>query len=187
MPALDKQEMLHMAIHASANGRADDAIRTLKELIDVDADNGDAHFLIAANYAEIAMLDRSIAHYRQAVDLMPEQDYARMQFALILTAADRLDEARELLQPFLADGRDDCYCLFAKGLVALFEEDLPTARELFEAGRQANTINEPLNDDIGRVVAELDAAGSVPANKPVEDKPGESPAAYLLSNYNKRH
>ncbi len=188
MAALDRQEMLHMAIHASANSRPDDAIRTLKDLIEIDADNGDAHFLIAANYAEIAMLDKSIAHYRRAIDLMPNEDYARMQLALLLTAMDRTGEAREVLEPFLGADREDCYALFAQGLVALFAEQLGEARSLFDRGRTANNVNEPLNDDIGRLIAEIDkAAAPAPVADQPQTQPSDTSSAYLLSTYNKRH
>ena len=187
MAALDKQEMLHMAIHASANQRPDDAIRTLKDLIEADSDNGDAHFLIAANYAEIAMLEKSIAHYRRAIELEPGQEYARMQFALLLTAMDRLDEARDTLEPFLVAGREDCYAVFARGLQELFAERLAEARTLFDAGIAANQVNEALNNDIGRLIAEIDAMmGSAPVDSAAA-APSDSSSAYLLSTYNKRH
>ena len=187
MAALDKQEMLHMAIHASANQRPDDAIRTLKDLIETDRDNGDAHFLIAANYAEIAMLEKSIEHYRRAIELLPGQDYARMQFALLLTAMDRLGDAGDVLEPFLGGEREDCYGLFARGLKELFAERLTEARALFNSGIAANQTNEALNNDIGRVIAEIDALqGSGPIDKAAA-VPGDSSSAYLLSTYNKRH
>lgn len=186
MAALDQQEMLHMAIHASANSRPDDAIRTLKELIEVDADNGDAHFLIAANYAEIAMLEKSIAHYQRAIDLMPEQDYARMQFGLLLTAMDRIDEAREALAAFVSGQRDDCYAIITRGLHALFDNNLEESRRLLEAGLAANRDNEPLNNDVGRLIAEIDARQPV-AQQPPDARTGDSSSAYLLSTYSKNN
>lgn len=187
MAALDTQEMLHMAIHASASQRPDDAIRTLKDLIAAEADNGDAHFLIAANYAEIALLEKSITHYKRAIELQPEQDYARMQFALLLTAMDRLDEAAAVLSPFLEAERDDAYTLFAKGLQELFAERLSEARDLFSAGIAANQTNEALNNDIGRLLTEIDTMqGTAPTEKTVAAS-SDSSSAYLLSTYNKRH
>lgn len=186
MAALDRQEMLHMAIHASANSRPDDAIRTLKDLIEIDEANGDAHFLIAANYAEIAMLEKSISHYQRALELMPEQDYARMQFGMLLTAMDRIDEAREVLASFVTGQRDDCYAIFARGLNALFDNNLGESRRLLEAGLAANQNNEPLNNDVGRLIAEIDARqpGAAP---PPDPGSGDSPSAYLLSTYSKNH
>lgn len=180
MSELNTRELMHMAIHASANGRPDDGVRALKELLAQEPDNASAHFLLAADYAEIAMLDDAVRHYEKAIELDPELDLARMQYALLLTALDRLDEADAALQHFLAEDPATCFTEFARGLQFLFAEDLANARVHIAAGIESNKVNEELNEDMRRLISQIDAA------QPQQD--GATPAtSHLLSAYNKRH
>jgi len=181
MSNLNTRELMHMAIHASANGRPDDGVRALKELLAQEPDNAGAHFLLAADYAEIAMLDESVKHYEKAIELEPKLDLARMQYALLLTALDRLDEADAVLQHFLVEEPATCFTDFAKGLQFLFAEDLANARSHIASGISQNNVNEELNEDMRRLIEQIDAAQPDAAA-------AESPStSHLLSAYNKRH
>ena len=71
MSNLNSRELMHMAIHASANGRPDDSVRALKELLEQEPDNAKAHFLLAADFAEIALLNEAVLHYRSTLESSP--------------------------------------------------------------------------------------------------------------------
>ncbi len=178
---LDTNELMHMAVHASANGRPDDGIRALKELLGQEPDNAGAHFLLAADYAEIAMLDRAVDHYGRCLELDPELDIARLQFALLLTALDKIDDAKATLEPFVDGEPRSYYTDFAKGLHALFDEKLDEARASFQAGIEANDENVPLNEDFRKIVAQIDET----TGEPAEVAPMST--SHLLSAYNKKN
>ena len=181
MTPLDSTELMHMAIHASARGRPDDSIRALKELLDQQPENAEAHFLLAADYAEIALLDKAVSHYDQALHLNPALDLARIQFALLHTAMDNIDDAAAVLDPFLKAETATYYTDFAQGLSCLFHEDLSGTREHLIAGIERNDENAELNTDMRNLLANVEAAmgESDVANQPSTD--------HLLSAYSKRH
>ena len=181
MSNLNSRELMHMAIHASANGLPDDGVRALKDLLEQEPDNANAHFLLAADFAEIALLNEAVLHYQKAIDLDPKLDLARIQYALLLTALDRLEDADSVLQHFLAEEPPTCFTEFAKGLTFLFAEDLATARAHFAKGIAQNTVSEELNDDMRRLIAQIDEAQP---DAGVAESPSTS---HLLSAYNKRH
>ena len=152
----DSEELLHLAIHASLNGRIDDAIVKLKELLEVDPSNSNAHFLLAADYAEIKLFDKSRFHYREVLKLRPDMSAARIQFALLLTALDNLDEAAQVLEYF-SGLEDESYEMFIHdGLIALHQERMPEAKSALLRAIESNSDNAVLNNDLKKIVDGID-------------------------------
>ncbi|MBN8432143.1 tetratricopeptide repeat protein [Microbulbifer salipaludis] len=183
----DSEELLHLAIHASLNGRIDDAIAKLKELLEVDPSNPNAHFLLAADYAEIKLFDKSVSHYREVLKLRPEMSVARIQFALLLTALDNLDEAAQVLEYF-AGLEDESYERFVHdGLIALHQERMAEAKSALLRAIESNSDNAVLNSDLQKIV---DAIVQHLGTRADQDAQVSSSSAngksFLLSAYGER-
>ena len=183
----DSDELLHLAIHASLNGRIDDAIIKLKQLIEVDPVNPNAHFLLAADYAEIKLFDKSVLHYREVLNLRPDMSIARIQFALLLTALDNLDEAAQVLGYFSGLEGESYERFVHDGLIALHQERMLEARGAILKAIECNTDNAVLNSDLQKLVEGIDAHV---ANSDTNDVDPQSDStkrkSFILSAYGER-
>ncbi|MEO0575266.1 MAG: tetratricopeptide repeat protein [Pseudomonadota bacterium] len=178
MQQLETDELLHMALFASQQGRADDSIAPLRTLLEKDPGSTEAHFLIAANYAELGLLDRAVTHYEKTIELAPDMDIARIQFGLLLIAMDRTDEAKVVLLPISGLNRELFLDDFADGLLALIADDQEAAADCMHKGIARNTENAALNDDFNKILAILQQESSGDERSTNE---------YLLSTYGQKH
>ena len=178
MQQLEPDELLHMALFASQQGRADDTLEPLLALLEKNPSSVEAHYLIAANYAELGLLDRAVTHFQRTVELNPKLDIATIQYGLLLTALDRTDEANTVLDLIVDDETQRPLLDFALGLRALIADDKPLASEHINKGIAANQENAALNDDFGKILDVMN-----------EETSGESSSThqYLLSTYNQKH
>ncbi|MCH7823573.1 MAG: tetratricopeptide repeat protein [Acidobacteria bacterium] len=88
-----------LGIHQYIVEDHDGSIATLERVLQIDPDNGKAHFgLGMALSGRSAEYDRSLFHLRRAILLDPTNPTAHFLAGRILTAQDRLEEALEALQ-----------------------------------------------------------------------------------------
>ncbi|WP_160153382.1 hypothetical protein [Microbulbifer sp. ALW1] len=183
----DSEELLHLAIHASLNGRIDDSIIKLKQLLEVDPDHSNAHFLLAADYAEIKLFDKSIFHYREVLNLRPEMSVARIQFALLLTALDNLDEAAQVLEYFSGLEGDSYEKYVHEGLIALHHERMLEAKSALLKAIEINVDNAVLNDDLKKIIDGIEANfASDDSNQIGSDQGLVKGKSFLLSAYGEK-
>jgi tetratricopeptide (TPR) repeat protein len=183
MDNLDPKELLHLALHASSHDRHDDAINYLKQALKVDNNNAFVNFLLAAEYAQIAFYDRALEYFDKTTTLAPELYVARLQYGLLLTSLNIVDEAKSVLLSLEDLEEGDCYRLFAEGLRAFIDEDLSKAKDFFNEGIAANLENLPLNEDFKRIVQEIEQkvnSGNNANNDVIENSSANS---FLLSSY----
>lgn len=164
---LDHAELLHLAVSASVNQHHGDAIEYLKRAIAAVEKNFEAIYLLAAEYAEIGMIDRAIAKFNEALNLKPDFQPARFQLGLILTVAERPEEALEIWKRL--EHSDGPYRHFKRGLEALIRNELSLCIQELQLGMELNNGNPALNRDMGnllaRTKAQIDAcnAGGAPS------------------------
>ncbi|MCO7223699.1 M48 family metallopeptidase [Pleionea sp. CnH1-48] len=181
MDNLDLEELMHLAIHASSNGRNDDAINYLKKAQEIDTENAHIAFLLAAEYAQIKMYDRALTLFEKTTQLAPELSVARLQWGLLLIMLEQSDNAKATLEPLTDLEEESPYKMFSKGLLALLEEQMDEAKALFAKGIESNHENEPLNNDFRRIINNID--GKLENSESTEDTK-ENANEFLLSTYN---
>jgi tetratricopeptide (TPR) repeat protein len=184
MHNLDAQELLHLAMYAASKDNHDDALGYIKQAQKQEPDNANITLMLAAEYAEIGMYDRAIEMFDMAVELDGELKVAQLQVGLLLITLNRLEEAKLRLVDLEALGEDDCFGAFALGLHELVDDNPINAKKLLEKGCVINQENLPLNDDIQRIINNLnEQLGSSSEIDKTDENQNES-NEFLLSTYN---
>ena len=166
---LDDQELLHLAIEATAKERHADAMEYLKRATQ-SRSNPHAHFLLAAEYAQLGLNDRAVAEFRAALEIEPALHAARFQLGLLFIVNGRIQEALDTWQPLESTSAAEPYATFARGLARIAREDFAGAIEDLKRGIEINRVNPALNTDMNGVLertkAQLDGGRSGPPDAP---------------------
>lgn len=168
---LDSDELMHLAIHATDNNQPEQAIDYLKRLLEISADNGKAYYLLGAVHAEIGLYDRAVEEMTKAVQLEPNLPTAHFQLGLLHITSGRVDEAELAWRPLNALGEDDALFRFKRGMLHLVNDEFEACINDLSQGITLNTLNEPLNYDMQRIIDEAkqrlpsqnSATGTTPA------------------------
>jgi tetratricopeptide (TPR) repeat protein len=182
---LDQAELFQLAMTASTGGDGGTAIAYLKAAVARSDATAAAHYLLGAEYAQIALYDRAMDEMEAAIALDPALWTARLQLALLYLAANREDRAADVLGPLAERQDDDPLQRFADGLLRLIGGDMAGARDALAAGIARNDANLALNGDMQRIIDEigrrLEAAAA--------EEPEEAAEHILLGAYagNQRH
>lgn len=129
---LDTEELLRLSLEAMNANRDAEAMSMLKLILSRDPQHLHASFLLAAEHAQIGMLDRAEAGMRAVVARSPEFAIARFQLGQMLTMKGAADESRKILSPLLTG--EDALSAYARGMAALSAEDADTALREFDSG-----------------------------------------------------
>ena len=152
---LETDELMHLAIHASQNGRQDEAISLLKQLIEKERTNANAYYLLGALHAEIGMFDRAKEEMSEALEHDPSLVPARFQLGLLYLTTGRVDRASEIWAGLDSLEDDSCFFLFKRGLLSLVEDRFAACVDDLSKGIQLNTFNQALNNDMNRIIDDV--------------------------------
>lgn len=175
---LDNDELLRLALDAINTDRDADAVVMLKTLLERDPGHVFATYLLAAQHAQLGMMDRAEAGFRAVVQQAPDFAIARFQLGQLLLVKGAGDEARNVLAP-LATGRE-ALGAYARGLSAAAVEDLPTALSELEAGLALPQEIPALEMDMRRLLSRLQGVAIETAATTAPASPG---SALFLSSY----
>jgi tetratricopeptide (TPR) repeat protein len=154
---LDQTELLQLALRAGAANDSAGAIALLKEAAGRSDANGITHYLLGAEYAQLGLYDRAADAMEAALALDPTLALVRLQLGLLwMTRADAAQSAR-VLEPLDTLPASDPLHQFGLGLRQLARDEFAAARTSLRNGIAANTSNPPLNADMERIVAQIDA------------------------------
>ena len=175
MPSLDAEELLHLAMQASQKGESDKAIVYLKESIS-QKPTAESLYILGAEYAEIGMPERAISHINEALKINPELHTARFQCGLLYFI---LNDTTSAINTWaqLSELGDHYLHLFATGLSLISSEKYHEAKEKIQQGISSNDENPFLNEDMNRIIANLNGESSTSnnSNSPETEK--------LIKNY----
>lgn len=129
---LDNDELLRLSLDAINNGRDADAVVMLKTLLEREPEHVYAQYLLAAQHAQLGMLERAEAGFRRVVEQAPDLAPARFQLGQLLVTTGQGAEAKAVLAP-LASNRDSL-AAYARAMVAAADEDAASAIRELEAG-----------------------------------------------------
>lgn len=158
---LEGDEYLQLALHASGKGDHHAALIYLKSALAQDERNALAMYMLAAQHAELGLYQRARSEFLQALEINPGMDIARFQLGLLHTQLNEADAARATFGHLAEFTADNSLKAFSRGLVALLDDKPVEARELIHGGLD-NCDNEPLKNDMSRMLASIDARMNPP-------------------------
>jgi tetratricopeptide (TPR) repeat protein len=183
---LDEDELVHLALHASGEHRPDEAMAYLKRAVLAFPNSAKAHYLLGAEHAQIGMVERAVEEMSEAVRLDPSLTTAQFQLGLLHFTAARRREAELAWKPLDKLERSDALYLFKCALLHWLDDKLPECIRDLELGIKNNTFSEPLNEDMRRVLHDVQArAASTSAASRGSPVATQSSTHALLSAYQK--
>lgn len=154
MNDLDAEELFHLALKASADGDRDKTISYLKRSIALDP-KANSVYLLAAEYAEIGMMQRAIELMLQALELNTQLWTAYFQLGLLYLTQNLIQEARNAFAPLLEPGPDESLFHFGNGMTQLIDDRVEDARESLQKGVSLNESNPALNRDVTSIIEHI--------------------------------
>ena len=180
---LDNEELLRLALEATNRQHHADAVAMLKTMLEREPDHLFATYLLAAEHAQMGLMEREEEGFKRTVELGPDFQIARFQLGQIhLTKGDSA-AAKAVLAPLSQLPADKALGGYARGLIAATDEDLATAIAQIEAGLACDQEIPALAEDMRRMLGNLRSFdGGAPG--PTASSP--TPATPLfLSKYGK--
>lgn len=163
---LDAEELIHLAILDSREGRHDDAIGKLKIVIERDAKNAKAHYLLGAEHAEIGMFDRAIEEMARAVGLDSTLTTAHFQIGLIHYTKNELEPARQSWSLLDDAANAEGMIAFKTALLNIADGQFQLALDQLDRGIAVEADNAALVRDMQRVRTNVRAhiSGEAPSD-----------------------
>lgn len=155
--SLTAEELLHLAIEASTKDKAEAAIEYLKRAIDLKPNDGRIHYMLAAEHAQIGMFNEATEEITRAVELDPSLHTAHFQLGLLHLTSGRPEMAYDAWVPLDALSEDHFLYLFKSGLEHLARDEFEQCVEKLTRGIALNKLNEPLNNDMRRIINDVQA------------------------------
>ena len=187
---LDAEELLQLALRASGENSHEQSITYLKRALALKPNEGRLHYMLAAEHAQMGLHDRAAEEMAKAVELDPSLVTAHFQLGLLYITSGRVAEAEAAWRPLDKLGKDSFLHLFKTGMLHLVRDEFKESASCLERGIKANGFNEPLNNDMRRILKDvherLGKAAGAPAAAPVEAGVRPStlqPSGKLLSAY----
>lgn len=164
---LDGPELLHLAIEASGRDDHGAAIGYLKQALDLPAggaatssDYAKYSYMLGAEYAQIAMMDRAAEYMGQAIALDPDLHTARFQLGLLHITCGQPAQALSVLAPLEKLPEASAFHHFGKGLQHLIQDQFTPCRDALLKGIELNSAsavpNLALNADMQKLLSAMD-------------------------------
>jgi tetratricopeptide (TPR) repeat protein len=154
-PELDAEELKFLAIQASQREEPQQALLYLKHAITQSPQDGELHYLLAAEHAQLGMYDRAAHEMTQALQLKPDMHTARLQLALLHLGAARVEAASADIEVLKKLDANSCFHHFGHGLDHLMHDRFGPCRQALERGIALNHANAALNGDMQKIIAAL--------------------------------
>jgi len=154
-PAINIDEILHLAIQASQEKRHDESISLLEQAIKNAPTIAKLYYMLGAEHAEVGLYDQAIIDLQKAVELDTSLDTAHFQLGLLQMTAGKVTEAEKAWAPLDHLGVNHYLCQFKNGLLHLMHNEIDFCIESLGKGVTSNLENPTLNADMRRILQEL--------------------------------
>lgn len=133
-----------------------EAVKSYKDVLDLDAKNPQALLGLASLCLEAGILDKALEYYPKYLEIKPEDLRARADYSLALARADQADKAHEILDVLLGENPDFFPGQMTRAFVFQIEGKIE------EAAKQAESAKQYVRDEktIARVQGFIDSLGS---------------------------
>lgn len=178
----NNEELIYMSLQAMNASRDEEAMALLAALLEREPEHAQGIYLLAAQHAQLGMLDQAEAGFRKAMTLVGNEfPMPRFQLGQLLMVQDRPGEAVDVLLP-LTNAADPALRAYANAFIALAAQQVADAIAALREGLQHPQSIPVLADDMRRLAADLERSLGVPDEAPAITG---SVASMLLSNYQK--
>ncbi|HTD29705.1 MAG TPA: tetratricopeptide repeat protein [Xanthomonadaceae bacterium] len=182
---LDNEELLRIALDAVNQDHHADAVSMLKTLLERDPNHVFATYLLAAEHAQIGMMDRAEEGFRRTVQLAPDFPIARFQLGQLFLVKGDTAGARSTLTPLANLPGNLALSNYARGLIAAADENAGEAIRHLQDGLACPQEIPALTSDMRRVIDNLLALGGTDPRPAAAVSPPASAAPLFLSSYGK--
>ncbi len=166
---LDADELFHLAVQEMQGGSTEKAITYLKDCLNQNADNAQAQYLLGALHAELGMYERATQEMELALKIDPNMPTARFQLGLLYITSGNIEKSAETWHDLVDLGLDHPLYLFKNGMLDFTNDQFEDCITKLEQGISLNTENEPLNNDMLKVITQSKAA--LDRSAPLSNKP----------------
>lgn len=153
------EELLHMALNASDQGRHDHALIYLRAHAHIEPDNPLMQLILGSQYAKLRLYDNALSAFERAWTLDNTLYIAQLHSSFIMLAANQYEKAEQVLQPLLMLAEDNYLYSLAKGLIYLCQGDNVQAMHFIELGASQNQEDPLLNNDIEQLLIAIRTNG----------------------------
>jgi tetratricopeptide (TPR) repeat protein len=151
----DNDELLRLSLAAIGDGRDAESVSLLKTLLERVPGHAYGLYLLAAQYAQMGLLDRAEEGFRAALSAAPDLVMARFQLGQLLLVQSRTQEAKQAFSPIAASPQGQAIGAYARALTSAADEDVASTVAELEAGLACAQDIPALADDMRRLVARL--------------------------------
>lgn len=169
-PELTTNELIHLAILDSRLGRHDEAILKLKRCLASAPGEARAHYLLAAEHAQLGMYSEAASGFESALALDSSLLTARFQLGLLHAVNHQPAKAHEAWAQ-IGDLPAEPLSRFTRGLECALDGDASGAIRHLDEGLAMAAVNPTLHNDMAQLKARLlgnlakDAEGAGPAGE----------------------
>ncbi|WP_185232967.1 hypothetical protein [Teredinibacter franksiae] len=157
---LDIEEYFHLAVDASKKSEHHEALKYLHLVLEQDSDHSAAIYLMAAEHAELGMLDRAAAGMARALLLDPSLEMARFQLAMLHMQLGQQAESIKELEKLKEVVKLPNLKLYTSAMLNVFSDNVKVAVGEIRAGLELPTDNPALNDSMRQVILMLEQGPS---------------------------
>lgn len=136
-------ELIASASEAAKTGKIDEAITSLKRLLDQQPDHELGIGMLASLYAEIGMLDRAESFFEKALSINNSNPLARLHLGATQMQSGKKEQALSTLKPLLEDDKDFLAHFYSGTILADLNKN-EKARIMFTTSAQRMPGNHPL-------------------------------------------
>ncbi|MGY8562895.1 tetratricopeptide repeat protein [Paracidovorax citrulli] len=176
---LDVDELLHFAMESIGASRHAEALVLLKEVLEREPASLHANYLLAAEYAQLGMVDRAERVFKFVIPEAPGLAIARFQYGQLLMGQGRNEEAANMLAPILEQVDD--LGAYARALSAAGQDRIHDSLRELDKGLELPQSIPALTIDMRRLREQLGGVSSQIASEVVAIN--ETPAAMFLTGY----
>lgn len=156
---LEASEYLHLAIRASNEDNHHAALEYLHKALEREPQNARARYFLAAEHAELGLIERACSGMLEALEIEPTLEIARFQLGLLYLQLSKPPQARSEFETLSRQGNDKSLMTFAGAYIDLLDEKPEEAKSKLAEGLKTST-NPALNSDMARVLSSLTSTDS---------------------------
>src|SRR5260221_4074609 len=123
-----------MALDRINQDRHADAVSMLKTLLERDPKHVFGTYLLAAEHAQLGMMDRAEEGFRKTIQMAPDFPIARFQLGQMCLVKGDPADAKATLPPLANLPANQALSNYARGLIAAADEDAGEAIGQLQAG-----------------------------------------------------
>ena len=130
---------LSRARELGMNGRPDEAVRLIREIIAIDPDISDAYFTIGTILTEEQKFQEAIGYFEQVLERKPDESFAALSITRAYEKMGRLDEAERFALEYLQKGFEEPLLYYMLGNMNFLQKKYDQAIPFFEKCVSLNT------------------------------------------------